>query len=106
MGMNRIFITTRHSCQKKKNKQIPQRSVMEEKAVKNLSTCIIQQINTTTLKIHLHIRSELLARKANMCCIYLRNNSWKPYVYIAFTTGRPLCHEGLPRAQARGKKLT
>ena len=23
----------------------------------------------------------------------LRNNSWKPYVYIVFTTGRPLCHE-------------
>ena len=22
----------------------------------------------------------------------LRNNSWKPYVYIVFTTGRPLCH--------------
>jgi hypothetical protein len=21
---------------------------------------------------------------------YLRNNSWKPYVYIVFTTGRPL----------------
>jgi hypothetical protein len=29
---------------------------------------------------------------------YLRNNSWKPYVYIVFTTGRPLCHEVLPRA--------
>jgi hypothetical protein len=38
--------------------------------------------------------------------IYLRNNSWKPYVYIVFTTGRPLCHEVLPRALARGKKLT
>jgi hypothetical protein len=25
----------------------------------------------------------------------LRNNSWKPYVYIVFTTGRPLCHEVL-----------
>ena len=37
---------------------------------------------------------------------YLRNNSWKPYVYIVFTTGRPLCHEVLPRAKARGKKLT
>jgi hypothetical protein len=36
----------------------------------------------------------------------LRNNSWKPYVYIVFTTGRPLCHKVLPRALARGKKLT
>jgi hypothetical protein len=26
----------------------------------------------------------------------LWNNSWKPYVYIVFTTGRPLCHEVLP----------
>jgi hypothetical protein len=26
-------------------------------------------------------------------------------VYIVFTTGRPLCHEVLPRALARGKKL-
>ena len=38
--------------------------------------------------------------------ICLRNNSWKPYVYIVFTTGRPLCHEVLPRALARSKKLT
>jgi len=22
---------------------------------------------------------------------YNRNNSWKPYAYIVFTTGRPLC---------------
>jgi hypothetical protein len=36
----------------------------------------------------------------------LRNNSWKPYVYIVFTMGRPLCHEVLPRALAKGKKLT
>jgi hypothetical protein len=36
----------------------------------------------------------------------LRNNSWKPYAYIVFTTGRPLCHEVLPRALARGTKLT
>ena len=36
----------------------------------------------------------------------LRNNSWKPYVYIVFTMGRPLCHKVLPRALARGKKLT
>jgi hypothetical protein len=28
------------------------------------------------------------------------------YVYIVFTTGRPLCHEVSIRAQARGKKLT
>ena len=28
----------------------------------------------------------------------LRNNSWKPYLYIVFTTGRFLCHEVLPRA--------
>jgi hypothetical protein len=27
-------------------------------------------------------------------------------VYIVFTMGRPLCHEVLPRALARGKKLT
>jgi hypothetical protein len=27
---------------------------------------------------------------------YLKNNSWKPYVYIVITTGRPLCHEVLP----------
>ena len=38
--------------------------------------------------------------------MYLRNKSWKPYVYIVFTTGRPLCYEALPRALARGKKLT
>ena len=38
--------------------------------------------------------------------IDLRNNSWKPYVYIVITTGRPLCHEVLPRASARSKKLT
>ena len=37
---------------------------------------------------------------------YLRNNSWKPYVYIVFTMGRPLFHEVLPQALARGKKLT
>jgi hypothetical protein len=36
----------------------------------------------------------------------LRNNSWKQYVYIVFTTGRPLCYEVLPRVLARGKKLT
>ena len=36
----------------------------------------------------------------------LRNNSWKPYVYIIFTMGRPLCHKVLPRALAKGKKLT
>jgi hypothetical protein len=36
----------------------------------------------------------------------LRNNSWKPYVYIVFTTGRPLCHEALPRELTRGKQLT
>ena len=35
---------------------------------------------------------------------YLRNNSWKPYAYIVFTTGKPLCHEVLPWALARGKK--
>jgi hypothetical protein len=34
----------------------------------------------------------------NMLC--LRNNYWKPYVYFVFTTVRPLCHEGLPRALA------
>ena len=34
----------------------------------------------------------------NMLC--LRNNSWKPYVYIVFTTGRPLCHEVLLRTLA------
>jgi hypothetical protein len=33
--------------------------------------------------------------------VYLRNNSWKPYVYIVFTTGRPLCHEVLPRADIK-----
>jgi hypothetical protein len=27
---------------------------------------------------------------------HLRNNSWKPYVYIVFTMGRFLCHEVLP----------
>ena len=41
-----------------------------------------------------------------LSCIRLRNNSWKPYVYIVFTTGRALCHKVLPRAKARGKKLT
>jgi hypothetical protein len=34
----------------------------------------------------------------------LRNNSWQQYVYIVFTTGRPLCHEVLPRTLARGKR--
>jgi hypothetical protein len=34
--------------------------------------------------------------KIRVC--YLRNNSWKPYVYIVFTTVRPLCQEVLPRA--------
>jgi hypothetical protein len=34
----------------------------------------------------------------NMLC--LRNNSSKPYVYIVFTTVRPLCHEVLLRALA------
>jgi hypothetical protein len=29
--------------------------------------------------------------------IKLRNNSWKPYVYIVFTTGRPLCQLFTPR---------
>jgi hypothetical protein len=33
---------------------------------------------------------------------YLRNNSWKPYVYIVFTTGRPLCHEVLPPSVSEG----
>ena len=42
----------------------------------------------------------------SMLQLYLRNNSWKPYVYIVFTTGRPLCQEVPPRASARGKKLT
>ena len=30
---------------------------------------------------------------------YNRNNSWKPYAYIVFTTGRPLCHKGLPKVK-------
>ena len=38
--------------------------------------------------------------------VYLRNNSWKSYVYIVFIMGRPLCHEVLPRVLVRGKKLT
>jgi hypothetical protein len=37
----------------------------------------------------------------NLCMVYLRNNSWKLYVYIVFTTGRPLCHEVLPRADIK-----
>jgi hypothetical protein len=33
--------------------------------------------------------------------MYLRNNSWKPYVYIVFTTGRPL---DIPQALVSFKK--
>jgi len=29
-----------------------------------------------------------------------RNNSWKPYVYIVFTTGRPLCQLFVPRLRS------
>jgi hypothetical protein len=45
----------------------------------------------------------------HMEVVQLRNNSWKPYVYtfcIVFSTGRPIYHEVLPRALAKGKKLT
>ena len=61
----------------------------------------------TFLKGHLLYNKSLSIKESLIFPINeLRNNSWKPYVYIVFTTGRPLCHADLPRAQARGKKLT
>jgi hypothetical protein len=36
-----------------------------------------------------------LSRVVVPATLDLRNNSRKPYVYIVFTTGRPLCHEVL-----------
>jgi hypothetical protein len=45
--------------------------------------------------IRLVIESTALTTRSVMSS-NLRNNSWKPYVYIVFTTGRPLCHEVLP----------
>ena len=52
------------------------------------------------LKSSVTIQQQMIQNKGFLVIGYflekvgqLRNNSWKPYVYIVFAMGRPLCHE-------------
>ena len=63
--------------------------------IETRATLAKQIINTTQTNQKDEQHDPTIKQRVSLGLIYLRNNSWKPYVYIVFTTVRPLCHEVL-----------